>query len=94
MPVGDLKWVKGSYKTVSGLIEVEWKRDNGTFELQINIPGNTSATVYVPAKDAKTVFEGGKPAAQSNGVKFLRMEKDRAVYEVGSGEYHFVSKGN
>ena len=94
MPVGDLKWVKGSYKTVSGLIEVEWKRDNGTFELRINIPGNTSATVYVPAKDAKTVFEGGKPAPQSNGVKFLRMEKDRAVYEVGSGEYHFVSKGN
>ena len=94
MPVGDLKWVKGSYKTVSGLIEVEWKRDNRTFELRINIPGNTSATVYVPAKDAKTVFEGGKPTTQSNGVKFLRMEKDRAVYEVGSGEYHFVSKGN
>ena len=94
MPVGDLKWVKGSYETVSGLISVDWKRDNGIFELLIKVPSNTSATVYVPAKNARTVFEDGKPAGRSNGVKFLRMEKDRAVYNVGSGEYHFVSKGN
>ncbi|MDP4239181.1 MAG: family 78 glycoside hydrolase catalytic domain [Bacteroidota bacterium] len=91
MPVGDLRWVKGSYQTISGLISVEWKHDNGTFELRLSIPGNTSATVYVPAKEANNVFESDKCAAKSNGIKFLRMEKDRAVYEVGSGNYHFVS---
>ena len=37
--------------------------------------------------------ENGKPAHQSAGVKFLRQEKDRAVFAVESGEYEFESKG-
>ncbi|MDD4991765.1 MAG: family 78 glycoside hydrolase catalytic domain [Paludibacter sp.] len=92
MPVGDLKWVKGSYKTISGTIRVEWKRENGTFDLKLSIPANTSATVYVPAKAENSVTENGIRAAKSTGIKFLRMEKDRAIYEVGSGEYNFESK--
>jgi alpha-L-rhamnosidase len=92
MPVGDLKWVKGSYETISGTIRVEWKRENGIFELNLSIPSNTSATVYVPAKTENTVTENGIRVAKSTGIKFLRMEKDRAVYEVGSGEYNFRSK--
>lgn len=92
MPVGDLKWVKGSYETISGTIRVEWKKDNGTFDLKLSIPANTSATVYVPSKAENSVTENGIRAAKSTGIKFLRMEKDRAVYEVGSGEYNFESK--
>ena len=57
----------------------------------MTIPVNTTATVYVPAKDAVGVTESGKPAAQANGVKFLRMENNAAVYEVGSGTYRFQS---
>ena len=92
MPVGDLKWVKGSYKTVSGTIRVEWKRDNAIFDLKLSIPANTSATVYIPAVTENTVTENGVRASKSEGIKFLRLEKDRAVYEVGSGEYNFESK--
>ncbi|MFT3751632.1 MAG: family 78 glycoside hydrolase catalytic domain [Paludibacter sp.] len=94
MPVGDLKWVKGSYETASGTIRVEWRRENGIFDLKLNIPANTSATVYIPAKTEKMVTENGIRAAKSNGVKFLRMEKGLTVYAVGSGEYHFEAKEN
>jgi hypothetical protein len=38
------------------------------------------------------VNESGKPAAQSEGVKFLRTENGWAIYEVTSGRYHFVSE--
>ncbi|MCX6872402.1 MAG: hypothetical protein NTW21_01120 [Verrucomicrobia bacterium] len=38
---------------------------------------------------AGTVTESGQPAANVKGVKFLRAEKDAAVYEVGSGSYIF-----
>jgi alpha-L-rhamnosidase len=61
-------------------------------KLEVTIPINTTATVYVPAKDADGVTESGKPAAKAAGVKFLRMENRAAVYEVGSGTYHFQSK--
>jgi hypothetical protein len=93
-PVGDLKWVKGSYKTVSGLIEVEWTRENNQFSLNVTIPANTLATIYIPAVKEKDVIENGKRAAKSEGIKFLRMEKGTAIYDVGSGVYKFISKMN
>jgi hypothetical protein len=92
MVVGDLKWVKGAYQTVSGLITTEWKSYNGIFTLDVTIPANTSATVYVPALKEKEVKESGKPTAKVLGVKFIKMVNDKAVYEVGSGTYHFESK--
>jgi len=38
------------------------------------------------------VSENGKPASQAQGVKFLRQEGGRAVFEIGSGQYAFESR--
>jgi hypothetical protein len=43
----------------------------------------------VPAKSADTITESGKSLAKVPGVKFLRMEGDRAVLEVEAGSYRF-----
>jgi alpha-L-rhamnosidase len=90
-PVGDLTWAKASYDSVRGPIVSDWKRDGGKFTLNVTIPANTTATVYVPAKNKASVTEGGKPLDKAEGVKFLRMEKDRAVFAVQAGRYSFVS---
>ena len=66
-----------------------WKRENGRFTLQVTIPANTTATVFVPARSADTVKEGGRPVKESRGVKFLRQQNDRAVFAVESGAYEF-----
>ena len=50
---------------------------------------NTTATVWLPAKDSAAVTESGKPANGAKGVKFVRAEGDRAVFEVESGTYSF-----
>jgi len=89
--VGDLKWVKGSYDSIHGRIVSNWKREGGKLTMDVTIPANTTATAYVPAKDAAGVTESGKPAPRAEGVKFLRMENNAAVYAVGSGAYHFKS---
>ena len=89
--VGDLTWVKCGYDSIHGRITSNWKRDGANLTMEVTIPPNTTATVYVPAKDAAGVTESGKPAAQAAGVKFLRMENGAAVYEVGSGCYQFGS---
>ena len=65
----------------------------------LTVPPNTTATIFVPAKDAAGVTESGgkigeaRAPALSNveGVKFLRMENNAAVYAVGSGTYQFQS---
>ena len=91
-PVGDLTWARASYDSIRGKITSDWKRAGGKFTLNITIPANTAATVFIPAASVETVTESGKPAAQSGGVKFLRMENDRAVFEIESGAYTFGSR--
>ena len=86
-----ITWAKGHYDSIQGRISSDWKIENKTFHWNITVPANTTATVYVPAKDAAAVTESGKPASEAEGVKFLRMENDRAVYQVAAGSYGFVS---
>lgn len=90
-PVGDLRWVRASHNTVRGRISTAWEIMDGKFKLNITIPPNTLAHVYVPAKDAAHVTESGKAAVNMRGVKFLRMDGSAAVFAVGSGSYEFVA---
>jgi hypothetical protein len=91
-PAGDLTWAKASYDSIRGEIVSDWKRDGDKFTLNVRIPANTTATVFVPAKSANDVKESGKSVTRSRGVKFLRQESDRAVFAVESGAYEFTSK--
>ena len=88
-----INWVKASYDSIHGRIVSDWRIDGDRFLLNIEVPSNTTATVYVPALDAASVTENGKPLAQSKGVRFLRMDGNRAVLAVGSGCYQFQSTG-
>jgi alpha-L-rhamnosidase len=90
-PCGDLTWVKARYDSIRGPIVSDWKMADGHFQLRVEIPANTTATVYVPAKEGSAVTESGSPAAQSVGVKFLGMEDANAVFSVESGRYRFAA---
>ena len=48
-----------------------------------------ASTAWVPGAQGKTVTEGGKPAAEAEGVTFLRYEGGAAVYELAAGTYRF-----
>jgi hypothetical protein len=83
--VGDLKWVRASYDSVRGKIVSDWGHDNGRFTLEVSIPPNTTAEIFVPAnKMISRVKSAG-------GEKFSRMENGCAVFETGSGDYKFCS---
>lgn len=91
-PVGALTWVEGSYQSVHGPIAVRWEYQTGKYTLKATVPANTTATVYVPARETGRVTEGGRPAAQAAGVAFLRREGDRDVFSIQSGTYEFASE--
>jgi alpha-L-rhamnosidase len=90
--VKSVKWVKCSYQSPYGKIVSNWKCEGDKLTLDVTIPPNTTATVYVPTKDAAAVTEGGNAIDKVEGVKFLRMENGAAVYVVASGTYHFQSR--
>jgi alpha-L-rhamnosidase len=90
-PVGDLKWVKTSLRSLHGIIRSDWKIEGGNFQWKVTVPPNATATVYVPTRDPALVTEGGRKAATAAGVKFLRRTEAEAVYEIESGSYEFRS---
>jgi alpha-L-rhamnosidase len=59
--------------------------------MRVTIPVNTRATVYVPATEVSAVTESGQPIDAAAHVRLIRTEDGRAVCEVGSGSYTFVS---
>ncbi len=89
---GGLTWAKASLRSIHGPIASSWKVQGKEFALDVTIPANTTATVYMPAASEDTVRESGKPAAEAEGVKFLRAENGEAVYEVQSGSYKFTAR--
>jgi alpha-L-rhamnosidase len=87
-----LTWAKTSFDSIHGRIASYWQREGKQLSVNVTIPINTTAIVHVPAKDVAAVTESGKPATKAEGVQFLRMENNAAVYAVGSGIYHFLSE--
>jgi alpha-L-rhamnosidase len=92
VPGGGLSWAKGSYRSIRGTIESSWRTDSQTFTEDVTIPANTTATVYVPAKSVERITEGGAPASQAKGVRFVGMDGGAAVFMVGSGKYSFATR--
>lgn len=86
----DLEWVKGYHDSPYGRITCNWKRRDGSLEMKIDIPANSSATVYVPTSDESIVRVDDMQATRAEGVTFLRQEKGHAIYQVASGEYNFI----
>ena len=84
-----LTWARMKYHSIRGVMATSWKVEAGHVGLEVTIPANTTALVFVPAKEAAGVTESGQLAGRVAGVQFLRMENGAAVFEVGSGSYRF-----
>ncbi|MBI5689864.1 MAG: family 78 glycoside hydrolase catalytic domain [Verrucomicrobia bacterium] len=90
-PVGDLTWVRAAHDSPRGRIRTAWRREGGSFQLELTLPPGTTATVYVPCADGAPVFEGEgeNPAASQPGLRRLRREAGAEVYAASSGSFRF-----
>jgi hypothetical protein len=81
--VGDVTNVKASFQSPYGLIKSEWTKSATAFNLQVEIPANSTAVVYIPAKQDEVIILNNKRIN-------IRYENGKAVVKIGSGSYHFV----
>ena len=86
-----IAWAKVRHDSLYGAIESDWRVESGRFHWQISLPPNTTATIYVPAKDYRAVQQGGQPVEGQPGLTYTRTENGRAIYEIESGAYDFQS---
>lgn len=100
--VGDLKWAKGTVQTLRGKVESRWRRTDRGVRLDVTVPANSQATVYVPKGGAsqcgvkeggKVIWRGGRFVPGVDGITSGRDDGEWIGFEVGSGEYSFESAG-
>jgi alpha-L-rhamnosidase len=83
---------RASYNSLYGNILSDWKIEkNGTFIIKVEIPANTTATIIIPAKDAKHLFENNIPIGRSQNIKIEKFVNGKVVINVNSGKYIFTS---
>ena len=90
-PVGRLEWVRATHQSGYGQIISRWQNQAGQFVWDVTIPANTRATLYLPTAHPASVTESGRSAARAEGVRPLPSQDGCAIYEIGSGHYHFAA---
>ncbi|WP_163714828.1 family 78 glycoside hydrolase catalytic domain [Mangrovibacterium lignilyticum] len=83
-PSGMMTWAEGHYDSMYGEIYSKWEVKNGQLLYDAVVPANTSATLYLPAKSETDVLD-------SDGCELANFENGKAVYQLKSGSYRFVS---
>lgn len=89
--VGNLTWVRARYHSVLGNIVSNWRRNGAACTMNVTIPVNTLATIYIPHTGQSLVRVNGVPLAKLSAIKLLGQTGRRVVCRVPSGVYHFAS---
>jgi alpha-L-rhamnosidase len=91
-PAGELTFASYSRQTNNGEASIRWEKKNTLFQMNIEVPAGSTATVYIPVKSEKDVSESQRAASTSTGVRFKEMKDGFAVFNVVSGKYSFQTK--
>jgi alpha-L-rhamnosidase len=89
-PGGGFTRVKASHASMYGKVSAGWELKDGRFDLTVEVPANTRATVRLPNAELAKVTEGGKALSSGDGIAAIRQEGGAVVVELGSGRYRFA----
>lgn len=81
--VGDLTSANTCYNSPYGKISSNWKKVGNAFEMEVTIPANTTAVVYLPFQINQTLTESNQK------IEKFDLEMNRAIVKIGSGTYQF-----
>lgn len=85
-PNNIITYAKGHYDSISGRITSEWRTESGKLIYKTSIPANTSAQLYLSAKNTSQIKESGKSITEWEGVS---VEDGMIRIPLVSGEYVF-----
>lgn len=83
-----------SLDTYYGKLSNSWRTEGNKIIMDVEIPANTTSTVYIPGKDPAGIKEGGKALADIKEIKVQGVEGDYVVLTLGSGKYQFTEISN
>ena len=87
-----INYLKANYHSINGEIVSSWKKVGDKITMNVTVPVNTKATVFIPTKNKNNVLEDTKPLKNSNLIKIIGLKEGFLMVEIGSGDYCFNSE--
>jgi alpha-L-rhamnosidase len=83
--------MEGSYDCINGKISSGWKWKGSKLTLDVSIPANTQAKVFIPSSKPSSIKEGKLRLNKVDGIKILESGEEEVVVQIGSGDYTFTT---
>ena len=90
-PGGGFKYMGADKVTPYGRAAAKWYDEPGKFTLEVEVPANSTAEIYVPSPSVDAVTVDGVAVASVADVKVIGKDGPYTKYIVGSGKYKFVA---
>lgn len=90
----DLNFAEGEFDSIMGKIKSSWRKETDSIILNVTIPDNTRAIVFIPTTKIESITETDININNVKEVNFLHTENKYAVFSIGSGSYSFKSEWN
>jgi hypothetical protein len=89
--VNGISNAKASFQSPYGEIISGWEKTGDQIKMEVTIPANTFALIYIPAGINTIVTESGKQLDQCREIEITGHENSRLICKVGSGKYKFAA---
>ena len=89
---GGFKNAAATLQTYYGTASSGWKIITDKILFDVEIPPNTTATIYLPAKATEAITENGTALSAIKDISMTGSEEGYVILKVGSGKYNFEVK--
>ncbi|HTQ26659.1 MAG TPA: family 78 glycoside hydrolase catalytic domain, partial [Puia sp.] len=90
-PGGGFGFASATLQTYYGQVGSSWKIEQNLLHLDIDIPVNTYAEVYIPTENEGAILESGQAIGTGKDIQVMGKEGRYQVLKLGSGSYHFTT---
>ncbi|HEX9150621.1 MAG TPA: alpha-L-rhamnosidase C-terminal domain-containing protein, partial [Flavobacterium sp.] len=88
-PTGKITFAKGYYDSMYGKITSEWEILDKQVVYTINIPANTTASLFIKASDLDKISESGKKIKKVKSITYIGQKGDKFIFRLLPGNYKF-----
>ncbi len=89
---GGFTQANASLLTYYGTVSSGWKIEADKIMMDVEIPVNTTATVFIPSSNKENVYENGSPLTALKDIQIGTVKEGYVQVELGSGTYRFEIK--
>ncbi len=91
IPADKILFTNASLISMNGKIVSSWKVEGKKLVINVTIPVNSNAVIYIPTIDRNSIKEGSSNINKLSGAEIAKFENGYLPVKVGSGIYKFES---